>query len=69
VAYWRNGHEVDVVAQSKDGLAGFEMKWSDKKTAFPYKVGPVKNVTYISRSYFNERNPAVVPLAIFLAML
>jgi hypothetical protein len=69
VGYWKNGYEIDVVAQTKIGLPGFEMKWSDRKDAFEFKTGPIKNLVYISKNTFREETPSVIPLALLLSML
>lgn len=69
VGYWKNGYEIDVVAQTKKGLSGFEMKWSDRKGAFEFKAGPIKNQVYISKNTFREGRPLVIPLAVLLSML
>ncbi|GEM_PF-5651246 len=69
VSYWKNGYEIDVVAHTPDGLLGFEMKWTEREGAFSQKVGPIKNLVYISKSFYRERKPPVIPLALFLAML
>jgi len=69
VGYWKNGYEIDVVALTKKGLCGFEMKWSDRKAAFEFKAGPIKNLVYISKNTFREEKPAVIPLALILSML
>ena len=69
LSYWRNGHELDAVAHTRDGLLGFESKWSDRKGYFKPRVGPIKGVTYVSRGTFKEGRSATIPLALFLAML
>jgi len=69
ISYWKNGYEIDVIAHTRDGLFGFEMKWTDREEAFPFKVGPIKNLIYISKEFYREKKPSVIPLALFLAML
>ncbi len=69
VAYWKNGHEIDVVARTPDGLAGFEMKWTDRESEFGARIGPIRNLTYVSRGFWRGRKPAVIPLALLLASL
>lgn len=68
VSYWKNGYEIDVVAHAQGGLSGFEIKWTDRQKAFALKVGPIKNLTYLSKNVFKEK-PPTIPLALFLAML
>ncbi len=68
VSYWRNNYEIDVVAHAQGKLSGFEVKWSDKQNEFTFKIGPIKNLTYLSKNTFKEK-PRVIPLALFLAML
>jgi predicted AAA+ superfamily ATPase len=69
VSYWKNGYEIDVVAHTRHGLVGFEMKWSDRESAFPFRAGSIKSLRYISKNFFREKKPEVIPLALFLAML
>ena len=69
LSYWKNGYEIDAVAHTPGGLLGFEMKWSDREDAFAFKAGPIKKLAYISKGFFREKKPQVVPLALFLAML
>lgn len=71
LSYWKNHYEIDVVVHTpNNGLFGFEMKWSDRPGAFPLKVGPIKNMIYISKGLFREdKTPKIIPLAVFLAML
>jgi hypothetical protein len=45
------------------------MKWTDREDAFSLKVGPIKNLVYVSKDFYRERKPSVIPLALFLAML
>jgi predicted AAA+ superfamily ATPase len=68
VSYWKNGYEIDSVVHEKDKLIGFEMKWSDRKNAFPFRVGPM-DLIYVSKGTYREEKPGVVPLAVFLAVL
>ena len=69
VSYWKNGYEIDAVAHAAGELLGFEIKWSDREASFPFKVGPIKKLTYLSKGFFREKKPSVVPLALFLSML
>lgn len=70
ISYWKNGYELDAVAHTQDGLLGFEMKWSDREDAFPLRMGgPIKEITYLSKTRFRETSPSVIPLSLFLAML
>ncbi|MBI5036221.1 ATP-binding protein [Candidatus Micrarchaeota archaeon] len=70
VSYWRNGYEIDVIAHTREGgLRGFEMKLTDRRQSFAQKVGPIKNLVYVSKTFFNEKNPTAIPLAVLLAML
>lgn len=67
VSYWKNGFEIDVVTHG-NGLSGFEMKWSNRKENFKPKVGPVKNLTYVSKSLYLDK-PLTIPLPLLLAAL
>lgn len=69
LSYWRDGYEIDAVAHTPAGLAGFEMKWTDRGDAFPFKAGPIKNLAYVSKGFFRQKKPEVIPLALLLAML
>jgi Archaea bacterial proteins of unknown function. len=55
ISYWKNGYEIDVIAHTRDGLFGFEMKWTDREEAFPFKVGPIKNLIYISKEFYRKK--------------
>ncbi len=69
VSYWKNGSEVDVVAHTKGGLYGFEMKWSGREKSFPVKIGPIKKMAYVSSGLLRGGRQPVYPLALLLAML
>lgn len=69
VSYWKNGSEVDVVAHTKEGIYGFEMKWSGREKSFPVKIGPIKRVAYVSSGLLRGGRQPVYPLALLLAML
>lgn len=69
VSYWKNGSEVDVVAHTGHGVVGFEMKWSDQEKVFTRKAGPIKPLIYVSKTFFRENPPPVIPLALLLACL
>jgi len=69
LSYWKNSHEIDAVAHLPHGLVGFEMKWSDREAAFPFKTGPVKNLVYVSKSLYRNKRPMIIPLPLLLAMM
>jgi len=69
LSYWKNSHEIDAVAHTRKGLIGFEMKWSDRKDAFAFRVGPIKKFHYVSKGTYREEKPQVIPLALLLAVL
>jgi predicted AAA+ superfamily ATPase len=64
--YWKNEREVDVVVRGKDGLIGFESKYSSKPEISKVKVGKLKKVVTLTRDYFDEEKLAI-PVSVFLA--
>lgn len=66
VFYWKNRSEIDVVIRIKDGLLGFESKYSSKPRIKKLKVGKLKKIVTLTKDYFDEDKLAV-PVSVFLA--
>jgi len=67
VFYWKNGYEIDVVANIGKELVGFEVKWGKVKGT--NKVGKIKKVIYISKDELSLENNLIIPAYIFLALI
>ncbi|MEK6857933.1 MAG: ATP-binding protein [Nanoarchaeota archaeon] len=65
VSFWRNGSEVDAIVSEKEGLYGFEVKWSDNPEA--KQINNLKKFIIITKKEYSK-TPSKIPLAVFLSL-
>ena len=68
VFYWKNRSEVDAVIRVKEGLLGFESKYSSRPEIRRLRVGKLKKIVTLTRDYLDEEELAI-PVSMFLACI